>query len=191
LTKEQAVIEASRCLLCDDVCSVCVTVCPNRANYTYFTEAKEIPVFKISRNDSAYKVEPINTLQIQQKVQVLNIADFCNECGNCTTFCPTKGAPYKDKPKFYLTEQSFSHAEKGFLLKKDEQTLLFKNNGVLSSLKRTSDYFRFENDVIKAVISQSDYSFKQVEFKNATVNAFETSDLATMIALIDAAKNLY
>lgn len=191
LTKEQAVVEASRCLLCDDVCSVCVTVCPNRANYTYFAEAKEIPVFKISRNDSAYKVEPINTLQIQQKVQVLNIADFCNECGNCTTFCPTKGAPYKDKPKFYLTEQSFSHAEKGFLLKKEEQTLLFKNNEVLSSLKRTSDYFRFENDVIKVVISQSDYSFKQVEFKNATVNTFETSDLATMIALIDAAKNLY
>lgn len=37
-------------------------------------------------------------------MQVLNIGDFCNECRNCTTFCPTAGDPYKNKPKFYLTD---------------------------------------------------------------------------------------
>lgn len=38
---------------------------------------------------------------------LLNIANYCNECGNCNTFCPTNRAPYKEKPKFWLTKQSF------------------------------------------------------------------------------------
>ncbi len=39
-----------------------------------------------------------------QTVQTLNIADFCNECGNCATFCPTAGAPYQDKPRFWIDQ---------------------------------------------------------------------------------------
>ena len=30
------------------------------------------------------------------------LTDFCNECGNCVTFCPTSGEPYRDKPRLYL-----------------------------------------------------------------------------------------
>jgi putative selenate reductase len=35
------------------------------------------------------------------------LTDFCNECGNCETFCPTAGAPYKDKPRLYLDRADF------------------------------------------------------------------------------------
>ncbi len=191
LTREQVINEASRCLLCDDVCSVCVTVCPNRANYTYFTESQKIPVYKILKTDSTYQIEQTDILNIQQKVQVLNIGDFCNECGNCTTFCPSQGAPYKDKPKFYLTEPSFSNAEQGFILKKVEQTLYYKNGQTISTLQKKPDFFIFENDDIKAILLQTDYSFKHVEFKNTTFNEFDTSVIAHMIVLIDAAVNLY
>ena len=38
---------------------------------------------------------------------MVNIADFCNECGNCETFCSTAGAPYKDKFKMHLNRKSF------------------------------------------------------------------------------------
>ena len=34
-TPEAAAVEAGRCLDCDDLCSLCVTVCPNRANHAY------------------------------------------------------------------------------------------------------------------------------------------------------------
>ena len=39
---EAAVKEASRCLDCDDLCSLCVTVCPNRANLAYAMEPLDL-----------------------------------------------------------------------------------------------------------------------------------------------------
>jgi putative selenate reductase len=43
-------------------------------------------------------------------VQTLNVADFCNECGNCATFCPTAGAPYRDKPRFWMDREGYLEA---------------------------------------------------------------------------------
>ena len=48
---------------------------------------------------------------MDQTVQTLNLGDFCNECGNCDTFCPTAGAPYRDKPRFWLDEEGYREAE--------------------------------------------------------------------------------
>ena len=39
---------------------------------------------------------------LDQEEQVAILTDFCNECGNCATFCPTAGRPYADKPRLYL-----------------------------------------------------------------------------------------
>jgi putative selenate reductase len=101
LEEEQAVQEANRCLYCNDICNICVTVCPNLSNLAFTVEPTELPVHQIIRNENDFKSEIISTLKIDQQNQILNIADFCNECGNCTTFCPTSGEPYKTKPRFY------------------------------------------------------------------------------------------
>jgi putative selenate reductase len=42
---------------------------------------------------------------------VLVLTDFCNECGNCTTFCPTSGRPYCDKPRLYLDRTDFEEQQ--------------------------------------------------------------------------------
>ena len=84
---EQARTEAARCLDCHSFCSICVGVCPNLALFTYRTERQ------------------------QQPYQVAVLADLCNECGNCTTFCPTSGAPYRDKPRLYLDRADFEAQE--------------------------------------------------------------------------------
>ncbi|MDP1602031.1 MAG: hypothetical protein Q8M03_02080, partial [Legionella sp.] len=42
---------------------------------------------------------------------VANVADFCNQCGNCVTFCPTAGAPWRDKPRFWHDPEGFARAE--------------------------------------------------------------------------------
>ena len=42
LSPDAAAAEASRCLDCDDLCSLCVTVCPNRANHAYPTAALKL-----------------------------------------------------------------------------------------------------------------------------------------------------
>jgi putative selenate reductase len=95
---EQARAEAARCLDCHTFCSICVSVCPNLALFTYQTDQRD------------------------QHYQVAVLADLCNECGNCTTFCPTSGAPYRDKPRLYLDRGDFE-------AQRDNAFMIFHDGG--------------------------------------------------------------
>ncbi|MFH2032099.1 MAG: putative selenate reductase subunit YgfK [Bacteroidota bacterium] len=75
--------EAQRCLMCNYECNKCVDVCPNRANIVIKTSGGGL---------------------FKDKNQILHIDSFCNECGNCETFCPYAGAPYKEKFTFFRNE---------------------------------------------------------------------------------------
>jgi len=107
-SEDQARTEAGRCLDCDVVCSTCESVCPNRAIFTYQTEElfTELPVLAW-KDGSAETVarEPFSVEQVHQ-VAVLN--ELCNECGNCTTFCPAAGQPFADKPRLFLEAKGFA-----------------------------------------------------------------------------------
>ena len=95
--QEQARAEAARCLDCDAFCGLCVSVCPNLAIQTY-------------------EIDPAASGQ-HQRYQVAVIADLCNECGNCTTFCPTSGRPYRDKPRLFIDRAEFERQdENAFML---------------------------------------------------------------------------
>ncbi len=84
--------EGQRCLICDQVCRICTEVCPNRANV-----ALAIPGFANSE-------------------QIVHIDGMCNECGNCATFCPHAGKPYKDKLTVFWSGEDFSDSDNtGFL----------------------------------------------------------------------------
>ena len=49
------------------------------------------------------------------------LTDFCNECGNCATSCPTAGDPYRDKPRLYLDRADFeAEADNAFMLLADD-----------------------------------------------------------------------
>ena len=180
-TAESAIQEARRCLQCGDVCSVCVTVCPNRANNYYHTQAAEVPVWKIDFSGGEPSFEIESYLKIQQKYQVLNVADFCNECGNCTTFCPTKGSPFSDKPRFCLTEKSFNQTENGFFLQKEEATttLLQRKGDKLLKLTKGVDLYRFSDD-------EWQVSFDLTDFKIVSINSWKLSE--TEIILNKAAE---
>lgn len=137
MDEESAVKEASRCLFCDEICNICVSVCPNLANYYY-----EISPFKrkypvIDFNNGEYKITGWGEFEVEQKYQIININDFCNECGNCDTFCPTSGAPYKIKPKFALNEKSFDEISKGYYLEEDKIT--YKESNELHELIFSDD----------------------------------------------------
>jgi putative selenate reductase len=125
LKAEEAIHEASRCLLCDDYCSVCVGVCPNLANLTYLVKAVAYPVHEASLVGGKTAIIEAGNLSISQEPQVLNIADFCNECGNCSTFCPTAGDPYIDKPRIHLSPRSFDGSNTGYHFR--GETLTFKS----------------------------------------------------------------
>ncbi|MBF0361848.1 MAG: FAD-dependent oxidoreductase [Oligoflexia bacterium] len=109
LTDKEAKIESARCLHCDKLCDVCVSVCPNRANISY--EVKNSPRkfllkdIRLQNGEITYGESFV--WSIEQRFQTANISNFCNECGNCATFCPTSGKPYMDKPKICLTGEAY------------------------------------------------------------------------------------
>jgi putative selenate reductase len=86
--------ESHRCLGCRALCLKCVEVCPNRAN-----TAIAVPGYTDS-------------------FQIVHLDAFCNECGNCETFCPWDGSPYRDKFTVFNTIEDFrSSSNPGFHLK--------------------------------------------------------------------------
>lgn len=87
---------ADRCLSCGLLCNICVEVCPNRANIAI--PSADIDLFR-------------------DKFQIIHIDSLCNSCGNCETFCPHSGAPFRDKLTLFYDEKSFSQSSNnGFFL---------------------------------------------------------------------------
>ena len=105
---EEAAAEAQRCLLCDERCDLCVTVCPNLANLSYQVRPARFALPELREACGQLVPGKVMRIEVRQVSQVLNITNFCNECGNCTTFCPSAGAPYRDKPRLHLDRASFS-----------------------------------------------------------------------------------
>lgn len=81
--------EAGRCLECNVICNKCVDVCPNRANVG----------IEIDKGEN-----------FQDAYQIIHLDGLCNECGNCATFCPYNGKPYKDKLTLFTTEEDFKNS---------------------------------------------------------------------------------
>jgi len=186
LAKEEAVAEASRCLQCDDVCDVCVSVCPNLANMSYIAEQRTYPVYQLSAKNRGVNIVQIGTFTISQEPQIINIGDFCNECGNCTTFCPTAGDPYKTKPKFFLNRETFDAEEKGYWM--DGNTLFSKTDGVQSSLNLTEGNYRYKSDVININMDSSNYEIISAQFLNGN-SEMESSNITEMIVLFENMKD--
>jgi len=104
-SKEEISAETNRCLECNFICNKCVEVCPNRANI-----AVKVPSFK-----------NVN--------QILHLDGLCNECGNCETFCPYDGAPYKDKFTLFWSEEDMTvNKNNGFLVIDNKIKLRYNSN---------------------------------------------------------------
>ncbi|MGM0607565.1 MAG: FAD-dependent oxidoreductase [Candidatus Muiribacteriota bacterium] len=154
-SEAQAVNEAKRCLSCDLYCGICTSVCPNRANFSYKTELLSFPEKIYLKNEDDFWLSE-KKLKIKQSYQIANIGDCCNECGNCTTFCPTADAPYKNKPKFYLQPESFDcHKEDGFIFQKENDTkiLLGRIDEKIHSLALENNLFLYKGSEFEAEIN--------------------------------------
>ncbi len=162
MSEEDAIAEADRCLFCNDVCNICVSVCPNISNIGVDFEIEDVKVPILNNG----KISGDKTFRISQKHQIINIGDFCNECGNCYTFCPTNGAPYKTKPKFYLTEDSFNKEDNCYLLKGNKLT--YKKNNKTETLILSDSKYIYESDFIKVEFDKDNYNI--INFKNSDSN---------------------
>lgn len=108
-------LEIFDCITCDK----CIPVCPNAANFTYPTPCVEFDYHDLVVNSSGCIIAgPQRHFQIDKSMQIACYADFCNECGNCDTFCPEYGGPYIKKPSFFGSLASWQRAapRDGFVL---------------------------------------------------------------------------
>ncbi|MDA3859946.1 MAG: putative selenate reductase subunit YgfK [Melioribacteraceae bacterium] len=182
LNKEEAIEEASRCLLCDDVCNICVGVCPNFANVTFESTPEEIPIYRIEKRSGEFVNFVDNYFKVDQKPQIFNIGDFCNECGNCNTFCPTSDAPYLTKPKFYLTEESFYAEDNCYYL--NEKILIYKNNGKRQRLIMDKQVMKYQSEQVDVEFNSSDYSISKIDLKSNEFDSITLDKVAEMIFLL-------
>ena len=164
LSDAAAIEEASRCLQCDLVCNICTTVCPNRSNMYYPMEPVTLPVETAVNNNGEVEILREGSVNINQPYQVLNIGDYCNECGNCTLFCPSAGDPYKDKPKFHLRQESFANAEFGFHF--SAATMQIKGNKGVSVLEEKNGNYHYQDSQLEVVLNGSSLAAEEVTFKD-------------------------
>ena len=121
--EQQAQAEAARCLDCHEYCSLCVGVCPNLALQTWQTETFEVQLPDVRMGPDGINSLPGKTWSVKQAFQIAVLTDFCNECGNCTTFCPTAGEPYLEKPRLYLDRTEFeAQQDNAFMIFRDADT---------------------------------------------------------------------
>jgi NADPH-dependent glutamate synthase beta subunit-like oxidoreductase len=114
---EEAVAEASRCLDCHQICSLCVGVCPNMALMTYEAEPFRAALPELRLEGGQVVAGERHAYRLDQPLQIAVLTDFCNECGNCVTACPTSGRPYRDKPRLYLDRTEFeAESDNAFML---------------------------------------------------------------------------
>lgn len=126
--------ESNRCMMCSYLCTKCVDVCPNRANVAV---------------DMRFSANSADAFQI------LHIDSFCNECGNCATFCNHNGRPYKDKfTLFNLREDYENSTNSGFFVEGD--TVLVRINGKTEQCRidRSGHLNGNVPDIVKDMIEQ-------------------------------------
>jgi putative selenate reductase len=151
------------CVTCDK----CLPVCPNAANFTYPTPLTAFDYHDIEVGaDGAVVVGSTRRFEITKEMQIACYADFCNECGNCDTFCPEYGGPYIEKPSFFGSRASWEAAAPGdgFIVESagGGATITGRIKGVVYEFEREDDAnggdVRFGDDVATVTLRRDDHS---------------------------------
>jgi putative selenate reductase len=185
LTDEEAQQEASRCLYCDEICNLCVSVCPNRANISYKVAPVDYQISQITASGEKIQTEISGRFSTSQEYQVANIIDFCNECGNCATFCPTKDAPYRDKPRISLTEAGFLEEDNIYFLDTEKKTIKYKNEGSVAMLTDLGDRLIFETLELRVELAKTDLVVQKADSLSEGDLEISTHRVAEMKVLLD------
>jgi len=190
-TPEEAAAEAARCLDCDQICSLCVGVCPNMALMTYGAEPLSLSLPRLQVADGKIAVVGEAELRVDQRYQIAVLTDFCNECGNCTTFCPTSGEPYRDKPRLYLNRSDFeAEPDNAFMLMRDGDVDIVEArwNGETHRLA-IGENLRYESPSLRALLDSQSFELIEASPGEACSEAQEL-DLEPCMSMYQVARSL-
>jgi putative selenate reductase len=180
-TTNQSMTEASRCLQCAALCDKCVEVCPNRANFAITVDRMSIQVPRLTCRDGELIISGTQPFHICQTRQILHVDDFCNECGNCATFCVHQGKPYLDKPRLFLEEDAFlSESDNAFTIRRN--IIRSRSGGVESRLVVDGSVLFFENDLVKITCSQG-FDIEFLKLKSPFTGTITLQHAAEMLVI--------
>ncbi len=152
-------LEVFDCITCDK----CIPVCPNDANFTYPTPIVAFDVCDLIVQPDGSVIEASATkFEITEKMQIACYADFCNECGNCDTFCPEYGGPYIKKPSFFGSVDSWraDGSRDGFVVNApgDRLHIMGRFEGIEYELSSDDRTHTFSDDVVEVRFSVGDHA---------------------------------
>lgn len=142
------------CITCDK----CIPVCPNDANFAYYTGEIRLTYrdIEVRPDGSLAPVGDEQVFALEKSEQIANFADYCNHCGNCDTFCPEYDGPYLKKPNFYGSRKSFDAGapHDGFVLERSgiEHTLVGRINGRLYRYEQRNGESSYDDGIVKVSI---------------------------------------
>ncbi len=143
----------------------------------------------VLKEDGNIAFETDKDFKVDQQFQVLNIRDLCNECGNCTTFCPTGGRPFADKPGICLSVKSLNGEGSGFFLSRlpDKLVLIYKENEQVRTLSLIDGRYVYETNQVKAVIDPGNFTLIDVKFLTPCVKEVHFEFAAEMSVVMKGA----
>jgi len=189
LSEVEAQAEAERCLQCSHLCDKCVEVCPNRANYTYLMSPVAMTVPTLACEDGELRVVGEEAFRVTQTRQILHVDDFCNDCGNCRTFCVHEGRPFADKPRLFLNEDDFEgEEENAYYIEREEQgwTIRRREGGRESrlTLKEGNGGMAFENSQLSLQVGPGS-SAESMRLKESFEGTFSLKHAAEMVVVLE------
>ncbi len=103
-------------------CDKCVPVCPNDANFAYETRPFTAPARTYRVVGGRVEGGEDRPFEVKKSHQLATFQDFCNECGNCDTFCPEDGGPFIEKPRFFGSLEAWREIQRDgfFCLRQDD-----------------------------------------------------------------------
>ena len=188
LTEEAALEEAARCMQCSSFCDKCVEVCPNRANYTFNVLPVRLALPRLTCQQGELAVAGEDVFDVAQARQIVHVDDFCNECGNCATFCVHDGKPYLEKPRLFLERRDFEReTDNAFYVEASERgwAILRRERGAVSRLHLDGDSgdMVFDNELLTVNLSP-DFQVSGMELKHEFEGPFFLAEAAEMAVIL-------
>ena len=146
------------CISCDK----CVPVCPNDANFVYETGARTAPYENYRVQAGSPVAVPGGVFAVKREHQIANFQDFCNDCGNCDTFCPEEGGPFVEKPRFFGSLDAWRRRDDrgGFFVERaggvDAVWARIRGTEYHLEVDRASDRGLFTDGVVKVEVRHSE-----------------------------------
>ena len=129
-------------------CDKCLPACPNDANFVYETEPASIEYRNYRVEGGRATPAAGGTFVVAEPHQIGTFQDFCNDCGNCDTFCPEDGGPYRVKPRFFGSLEAWrTDAPRDGLFVEP------RPNGAVAWARLEGIEYRYERDGDRAVFS--------------------------------------